>query len=190
MNFLNACINKWINSVHRIKFVDSPGQRLIGSEWGQINKMDSDLSILCLKICFIVDIIFNKKETMESLFGAGFHFIVPLPCINHWEVLYTSSKIAVCVHLCWIRVSTMHFLLIEPSEVPGLEGHGWRKAGVSTFRAHQRTIEQCAECVQLLALIRYFLNVCMLASGKDGKLQRIDWEQHFYYPLSFYKNSI
>lgn len=28
----------------------------------------------------------------------------------------------------------------------------------------------------------------MLASGKDGKLQVIDWEQNFYCPLQFYKN--
>lgn len=82
----------------------------------------------------------------------------------------------------------MHVLLAEPSEVPGLEGHGWRKAGVSTFRAHQRTIEQCADSLQSLALIRHFLNVCVLAGGKDGKLQVIDWEQNFYCPSQFYKN--
>lgn len=132
---------------------------------------------------------FSREETIKHLFFyQAFMWYFYYHVLSTWEVLSATSKIVVFVHLYWIRISTMHFLLIEPFEVPGLEGHGWRKAGVSTFKAHQRTIEQCAESGQSLALIRYFLNVCMFASGKDGKFQVINWEQNFYRPLQFYKN--
>ena len=115
---------------------------------------------------------FSTKETIKSLFLV-FYISTAMFFVPFWEVLFPASKIAVFVHLYWIRISTKLFLLLEPAEVPGLEGHGWRKAVVSTFRAHQGTIEQCAGSVQSLALIRYFLNVCLLARGKDGKLQVI-----------------
>lgn len=88
-----------------------------------------------------------------------------------WEVLfYYFQNCSLCTSL---MNQNQHNALSIERAIWGSwpEGHGWRKAGVSTFSAHQRTIEQCAESVQSLALIRYFLNVCMLASGEDGKLQ-------------------
>lgn len=110
---------------------------------------------------------------------------LPFHCqtFTAWETLYTSSKTAALFILS--ELEEAQFISYWWAHLKFL---AWRGMGEEKLvSAHLGHIREQLSSVQLLVLIRYFLNICMLARGKDGRLQGVDWK-HFLWPLSACEN--